>query len=115
MSIFIVTSPVDQAGYDHAADKETNQGDETADSQLERTAQPVAARSAVGHAGAEHGHHPAGESHPGALDGAPGAEPGGPHVGTGLHLNDPEVSAEIMAPRKIPPRTSIASRCGARP
>ena len=52
------TTPVNQAGRDHPADKEAGQCDKTADRQLQRTAQPVAAGSTIGQAGSEHGHAP---------------------------------------------------------
>jgi hypothetical protein len=50
------TSPVEDTGDDEAANEETNEGNEATYSQLERTDQPVAARSPVGEARPEHGY-----------------------------------------------------------
>src|SRR4030042_2335015 len=46
--------PIKETCHDDAPDEETDEGNPTADSQLQRTADPVAARSAICHSSPEH-------------------------------------------------------------
>src|SRR4030042_1384918 len=46
--------PIKETCHDDAPDEETDEGNPTADSQLQRTADPVAARSAICHSGPKH-------------------------------------------------------------
>lgn len=87
-SLMTVASSIKQPGHENAARKKANHGDEAAYRKLKRTAQPMAARSTVGKARAEHGDQASNKGCNGT-ERCAGSEAPFPHAGDGLPLVGP--------------------------